>query len=99
MQANSKKYKVLRSTGWVDMESKDLVVGDIVEVKGKERIPADMIMLYSEDDQGTVFLKTDQLDGETDWKLRKAVKLTQTFAKNSASETVLLSDKFSCNVK
>jgi len=47
MQANSKKYRVLRSTGWVETESKDLVVGDIVEVKGKERIPADMILLYS----------------------------------------------------
>lgn len=45
------------------MESKDIVVGDIVKVVGKERIPADMILLYSEDDQGTVFLKTDQLDG------------------------------------
>jgi phospholipid-translocating ATPase len=55
--------------------------------------------LYSEDDQGTVFLKTDQLDGETDWKLRKAVKLTQTFVKNSSDETVLLSSKFTCNIK
>jgi phospholipid-translocating ATPase len=76
------------------MESKDLVVGDIVGLKGK-----DMILLYSEDDQGTVFLKTDQLDGETDWKLRKAVKLTQTFVKNSSDETVLLSSKFTCNIK
>ena len=24
-----------------------------------------------------MFLKTDQLDGETDWKLRKAIPLTQ----------------------
>ena len=73
----------------MELESKDLIVGDIVEIKGKDRIPADMILLYSEDDQGTVFLKTDQLDGETDWKLRKAVKLTQVFVRNSASESVL----------
>ena len=25
-----------------------------------------------------MFIRTDQLDGETDWKLRKAVSITQT---------------------
>ena len=43
-----------------------------------DRVPADMITLFSDGDQGTLFLKTDQLDGETDWKLRKAVKITQS---------------------
>jgi phospholipid-translocating ATPase len=52
-------------------------VGDVVKIEGGDRVPADMITLYSENDQGTLFLKTDQLDGETDWKLRKAVKMTQ----------------------
>jgi phospholipid-translocating ATPase len=80
------------------LQSAELRVGDIVEIRGKERIPADMILLYSEDEQGTVFLKTDQLDGETDWKLRKAVKLTQTFVKSASSETVLVSDKFTVDV-
>jgi phospholipid-translocating ATPase len=41
-----------------------------------------MITLYSDNDQGTLFLKTDQLDGETDWKLRKAVKMTQALIKS-----------------
>ena len=41
-----------------------------------------MITIYSDNDQGTLFLKTDQLDGETDWKLRKAVKMTQTLIKS-----------------
>lgn len=41
-----------------------------------------MITLYSDDEQGTLFLKTDQLDGETDWKLRKAVKKTQSIIKS-----------------
>ena len=53
-------------------------VGDVVVVKSGNRIPADMLTLYSDDEQGTLFLKTDQLDGETDWKLRKAVKMTQS---------------------
>jgi phospholipid-translocating ATPase len=32
-----------------------------------------MILLRTKDPNGSVFIKTDQLDGETDWKLRKAV--------------------------
>jgi phospholipid-translocating ATPase len=63
------------------IKSKDLRIGDIVVVKSGNRIPADMITLYSDEEQGTLFLKTDQLDGETDWKLRKAVKKTQSLIK------------------
>jgi len=36
-----------------------------------------MVLLYSTEKTGSVFIKTDQLDGETDWKLRKALPQTQ----------------------
>lgn len=36
-----------------------------------------MVLLYSTDKHGSVYIKTDQLDGETDWKLRKAIPITQ----------------------
>ena len=36
-----------------------------------------MILLHTSDESGSVFIRTDQLDGETDWKLRKAVAPTQ----------------------
>lgn len=52
-------------------------VGDIIKVKHGERIPADLILLYTTEKSGSVFIKTDQLDGETDWKLRKAISITQ----------------------
>lgn len=63
MQANSKEYEVLRPHGMEKIKSKDLRVGDIVKVEGGDRIPADMVTLYSDNEQGTLFLKTDQLDG------------------------------------
>lgn len=59
-------------------KSSELKVGDIVIVNPNERIPADMILLYTKEESGTVFIRTDQLDGETDWKLRKPINLTQT---------------------
>ena len=52
------------------IESWQLKVGDIIEVIANQRIPADLVLLYTSDPNGTVFIKTDQLDGETDWKLR-----------------------------
>ena len=83
IEANSKIYEIIRKGNVREkVKSKDLRVGDIVVVKSGNRIPADMITLYSDDDQGTLFLKTDQLDGETDWKLRKAVKMTQSIIKS-----------------
>jgi len=33
--------------------------------------------LHTTEKSGAVFIRTDQLDGETDWKLRKAVSCTQ----------------------
>ncbi|CCE83184.1 Piso0_003756 [Millerozyma farinosa CBS 7064] len=57
--------------------SKDLKVGDIVRLHKNTRIPADMILLQTSDNTGEAFIKTDQLDGETDWKLRIASNVTQ----------------------
>jgi phospholipid-translocating ATPase len=74
-------------------------VGDIVKMVGGDRVPADMITLYADGDQGTLFLKTDQLDGETDWKLRKAVKMVQSTIKNDDDILNLLLLDYHCVVK
>uniref|UniRef100_A0A674NN34 Phospholipid-transporting ATPase n=1 Tax=Takifugu rubripes TaxID=31033 RepID=A0A674NN34_TAKRU len=42
-----------------------------------QRIPADMIFLRTSEKTGACFIRTDQLDGETDWKLKIAVGCTQ----------------------
>ncbi|KAI3406361.2 NEO1 [Candida oxycetoniae] len=60
--------------------SKDLKVGDLVKLNKDVRIPADMVLLQSSEKTGEVFIKTDQLDGETDWKLRVAPNVTQNFS-------------------
>lgn len=52
-------------------------MGDIIKVNQNERVPADLVLLYTTEKTGSVFIRTDQLDGETDWKLRKAVGYTQ----------------------
>jgi len=59
------------------VQSQNIKVGNLIKIKANERIPADMILLHTSDESGSVFIRTDQLDGETDWKLRKAVVPTQ----------------------
>lgn len=108
----------------VSRRSRDLAVGDVLQLNKGQRVPADVIILQCsntetldagatptvveeetllelEDDQGAsspskgkqpaseepanqavqtvgeAFIRTDQLDGETDWKLRVASPLTQ----------------------
>lgn len=41
------------------------------------------MLLRTTEKTGTVFVRTDQLDGETDWKLRLAVPATQRLASDS----------------
>lgn len=59
------------------MTSANIKVGDIIKINKDERVPADAVLLYTTEKNGSIFIRTDQLDGETDWKLRKAVAITQ----------------------
>jgi len=79
-EANSSIYQVLKPNKVrIQKPSSQLLVGDIIEIQPSQRIPADLVLLYSSEENGTIFIKTDQLDGETDWKLRRAPRYTQRF--------------------
>lgn len=79
-EQNNELYEVLGSSKLV--MAKDLKCGDLVKLHKDVRIPADMILLQSSEKSGESFIKTDQLDGETDWKLRVACQLTQCLSEN-----------------
>lgn len=74
-EANSEAYEVVGRTGLT--KSKDIRVGDLIKVHKDRRVPADLILLRTEEDGGEAFIRTDQLDGETDWKLKTAIPHTQ----------------------
>lgn len=76
-EVNSQIFTRITSTGKVSIPASKIKVGHMIEIKAGERIPADMILLTTSEESGTVFIRTDQLDGETDWKLRRAVAYTQ----------------------
>uniref|UniRef100_A0A4W3I3K2 Phospholipid-transporting ATPase n=1 Tax=Callorhinchus milii TaxID=7868 RepID=A0A4W3I3K2_CALMI len=71
-----------RVTDVYDKEEKDYVpqwwkevhVGDFIRLNCNELIPADMVLLYSSDDDGICHIETSNLDGETNLKQREVVK-------------------------
>lgn len=48
-----------------------------------QRVPADLVLLRTTEKSGGCFIRTDQLDGETDWKLRLALTKTQNLESNA----------------
>ncbi|ORD95176.1 P-type ATPase [Enterospora canceri] len=53
------------------VKSELIKVGDIIKVSKGQKFPADCILLNCNDENGELFIRTDQLDGETDWKRRQ----------------------------
>ncbi|XP_067564565.1 probable phospholipid-transporting ATPase IIA isoform X2 [Pseudorca crassidens] len=76
-EVNSQVYSRLTARGTVKVKSSSIQVGDLIIVEKNQRVPADMIFLRTSEKNGSCFLRTDQLDGETDWKLRLPVACTQ----------------------
>jgi len=58
---NRKQYKRIDRSSklMVECKAEELRVGDIALVQSGERVPADMVLLYTTDKSGTVFIKTD----------------------------------------
>ena len=55
--------------------------GQLVLVKNREMVPADMLMLASANDQGSAYIETSSIDGETNLKLRNSPRLPKAMAK------------------
>lgn len=54
-----------------EVKAMDIKVGDIILVNKGQKFPADCVLLTCNDENGELFIRTDQLDGETDWKRRQ----------------------------
>jgi P-type E1-E2 ATPase len=63
----------------VSTSAESAVITEMLQVivEKDQRVPADLVLLRTTERSGACFVRTDQLDGETDWKLRLAVPATQ----------------------
>nr|CAD7457737.1 unnamed protein product [Timema tahoe] len=83
-EVNSQRYRrLVRGRDSELVPSSKLRVGDLVVVEKDQRVPADLVLLRTTERSGACFVRTDQLDGETDWKLRLAVPATQKLDSDS----------------
>ncbi|KAI9317915.1 hypothetical protein BX666DRAFT_2018742 [Dichotomocladium elegans] len=87
-EANSQLYQVLSLDGTRSIPSSKIRVGDMIVMQKDQRVPADMILLRTTEESGSCFIRTDQLDGETDWKLRLAVPSLQRLPDDEALHRV-----------
>ena len=82
-EINAQEYMKVDITQGVatSKPSSSFAVGDMVLLNPNQRAPADLVLIYTKDQEGQVFIRTDQLDGETDWKVRRPMTSTQTKCK------------------
>ncbi|CAN3359348.1 phospholipid-transporting ATPase Dnf1p [Diutina catenulata] len=53
---------------------KDVRVGDVLRIYNNDEIPADVVILATSDDDHCCYVETKNLDGETNLKVRQALK-------------------------
>jgi len=63
--------------------------GDIVLLKRDERVPADILILQSASSDGSVYIETASLDGETNLKVRKCPNLVRNMTLGSLTTAEL----------
>lgn len=55
---------------------KEVKVGDVIRVQNNEEVPADVLILSSSDSDNCCFVETKNLDGETNLKVKQAMKFS-----------------------
>ncbi|KAI9219490.1 hypothetical protein BC828DRAFT_386043 [Blastocladiella britannica] len=80
---------------WEHRAWHELAVGDLVRVKKDRPVPADMVLMRTSLEQGTCYIQTSQLDGESNLKQRQAVPLIQNSV-NSLDDVAAFQGSIEC---
>jgi len=59
--------------GFETLKWADVVVGDVVLIRGGDPVPADVVLLQTSKPDGSCYVETSNIDGETDLKTKEAV--------------------------
>ncbi|KAJ1656786.1 hypothetical protein IWQ61_003703 [Dispira simplex] len=78
-RVNALPYEVVRSGQRITTKSKHIRAGDIIRLSKGQTIPADMLVLCTSFEDGTAFVETMDLDGETSLKRKSSLRFTQPF--------------------
>lgn len=67
-KVNNVPTRVLREGTLTEVSTKDILVGDVVEVAAEEQFPCDLLLILSSDPEAKCDVTTANLDGETNLK-------------------------------
>ncbi|KAI9591889.1 hypothetical protein BDF19DRAFT_388940 [Syncephalis fuscata] len=95
-QANTQEFTVVRDGKHEKVLSMNIVPGDVVYLTKDEPVPADLVLLSSSIEDGTCYIDTVELDGETSLKTRDAIQLTQGF--NTPEDIMRLRGHIECEM-
>lgn len=84
---NNKKNFIFRDTLWMD-----LTPGQIVKINKDENFPADLLLIYSSNKNGSAYTETKNLDGETNLKFKEAIKNISVHLKKIKTEDKLVNE-------
>ncbi|NWI62832.1 AT11A ATPase, partial [Todus mexicanus] len=87
-EVNKSNVFIVENAKQVQKESEKIKVGDIVEVKADETFPCDLIFLASSSIDGTCYVTTASLDGESNFKTHYAVRDTTVLCTDEAIDTL-----------
>ena len=85
----------LANGAFVDIKWMDVHVGDVIIVHKDEQIPADVVMLSTNHDDGLAYIDTCNLDGETNLKVRQAIP--PTFNLKTGEDCAQFNAKIECD--
>lgn len=57
---------------WYHQQWRNVVVGDILRIERNEPMPADVVLLFADGEDGLCYIETMSLDGETNLKSRRS---------------------------
>jgi len=78
----STKKSHLVNVGFQHIRRMHIRQGHLVLVKNRDMVPADMILLASSGDNGSTYIETSSIDGETNLKLRTSPHLPKKILKH-----------------
>lgn len=73
-RTNQRAYTRVGPEGPVQIQSQDIRVGDILELHDGQMVPADCVLLSTQQESGQCFVQTASLDGERNLKPKVALR-------------------------
>ena len=90
-ETNNTKTKIYKNNKFRSIEWSNIKIGNLIKVKKNEIIPADLFVVCSSNKNGTFYLQTANLDGESNLKEREVLMNIQRifYKKQNKNENYL----------